>query len=332
MGSENVQVSFFLHIKALLPPHLSLVDEIAELLNISNDSAYRRIRGEKPIPFDELQKLCGHFRISLDQFFHLQSDSLVFTARTAGDGTSDYELYLQDILRNLHLMNSFPEREMYYLNKDIPIFHFFLFPEMMAFKSFFWMKTILHLPQYANQTFRLDGFGHDKILQLGRQLSEAYHILPSQEIWNTENINSTIRQVEYYKNSGVFASRQDIIAIYDCLQKTIDHLECQAEVGHKLAAGNSGNGKGATYKMYVNELILGDNTILTVLGDRKITYINHSVLNYLVTSDPGFCEYTYQNIRNLIKRSTLISEVGEKERKRFFNMIREKITSRRNAL
>jgi hypothetical protein len=28
----------------------------------------------------------------------------------------------------------------------------------------------------------------------------------------------------------------------------------------------------------------------------------------------------------------LISEVGEKERKRFFNMIREKITSRKNAV
>ena len=65
---------------------------------------------------------------------------------------------------------------------------------------------------------------------------------------------------------------------------------------------------------------------------RKITYINHSVLNYLVTSDPGFCEHTYQNIRNLIKRSMLISEVGEKERRRFFNNIREKITARRNAL
>jgi len=332
MESENVQVSFFQHIKALLPPHLSLVDEIAELLNISNDSAYRRIRGEKPIAFDELQKLCGHFKISLDQFLHLQSDSLVFTARTAGNGTFDYELYLQDILRNLHLMNSFPSREMYYLNKDIPIFHFFLFPEMLAFKSFFWMKTILHFPQYASQTFQLDVFKSDKILELGRQLSEAYHILPCQEIWNTENINSTIRQIEYYKNSGVFASRQDIIAIYDCLQRIIDHLECQAEAGYKLAAGNSGNGKGGTYKMYVNELILGDNTILTVLGDRKIAYINHSVLNYLVTSDPGFCEYTYQNIRNLMKRSMLISEVGEKERKRFFNMIREKITSRKNAV
>ncbi|HEY8970616.1 MAG TPA: helix-turn-helix transcriptional regulator [Puia sp.] len=158
MGQENVQISFFQHIKALLPPHLSPVDEIAELLNISNDSAYRRIRGEKPISFDELQKLCGHFKISLDQFLHLQSDSLVFTGRSVGQGAFDYEQYLTDVLRNVQLMNSFPSRELYYLNKDIPVFHYFLFPEMVAFKSFFWVKTILHYPQYANQTFRLDDF------------------------------------------------------------------------------------------------------------------------------------------------------------------------------
>jgi len=332
MGQENVQVSFFQHIKALLPPHLSLVDETAELLNISNDSAYRRIRGEKPISFDELQKLCGHFKISLDQFLHLQSDSFVFTGQTAGQGAFNYEQYLTDILRNVQLMNSFPSRELYYLNKDIPVFHYFLFPEMVAFKSFFWVKTILHSPQYANQSFQLDKFQDEKIFQLGRQLSEAYRILPSQEIWNTENINSTIRQIEYYKNSGVFASKQDILAVYDCLQKIMDHLEHQAEAGYKWAPGSSGDRTGATYKMYVNELILGDNTLLAVLGDRRITYINHSVLNYLVTSDPGFCEHTYQNIRNLIKRSMLISEVSEKERRRFFNNIREKIIARRNAL
>jgi hypothetical protein len=332
MGQENVQISFFQHIKALLPPHLSPVDEIAELLNISNDSAYRRIRGEKPISFDELQKLCGHFKISLDQFLHLQSDSLVFTGRSVGQGAFNYEQYLTDVLRNVQLMNSFPSRELYYLNKDIPVFHYFLFPEMVAFKSFFWVKTILHSPQYANQAFRLDDFKDEKIFALGRQLSEAYHILPSQEIWNIENINSTIRQIEYYKNSGVFASKQDILAIYDCLQKIMDHLERQAEAGCKFTAGGVGERKGAAYKIYVNEYILGDNTILAVLGDRKITYINHSVLNYLVTSDPGFCEHTYQNIRNLIKRSMLISEVSEKERRRFFNNIREKITARRNAL
>ena len=57
MESTSAQSVFFQHIKALLPPHLSVVDEIAEVLNISNDSAYRRIRGEKPIALEEIKKL-----------------------------------------------------------------------------------------------------------------------------------------------------------------------------------------------------------------------------------------------------------------------------------
>jgi len=332
MAAENAQILFFRHIKGLLPPHLSLADEIAGLLNISNDSAYRRIRGEKPISFEELQKLCGHFKISLDQFLHLQSNSILFTGKISGDSILDYEQYLLDVLQNLRLINSFPSREMYYLNKDIPIFHHFHFPELAAFKSFFWMKTVLHYPQFANQTFRLDAFMNEKVVQLGRQLSDAYYTLPSQEIWNIENINSTIRQIEYYKNSGIFDSRQDVATIYDCLQRTIDHIQRQAELGYKSSVDGSGGKTRAAYKIYINEFILGDNTILAVAGDLKIAYINHAVLNYLVSRDQAFCEYTLQHIQNIIKRSTLISEVGEKERLRFFNMIREKITARKNAL
>ena len=61
MEPNNSQLQFFLHIKALLPGHVSFVDEIADLLNISNDSAYRRIRAEKAISFEELHKLCAHY-------------------------------------------------------------------------------------------------------------------------------------------------------------------------------------------------------------------------------------------------------------------------------
>ena len=60
---NNVQVLLFQHIKALLPPQLSVVEEIAGVLEISTDSAYRRIRGEKPISFEDLQKLCTRYLI-----------------------------------------------------------------------------------------------------------------------------------------------------------------------------------------------------------------------------------------------------------------------------
>ncbi|MBL0273351.1 MAG: hypothetical protein IPQ06_09855 [Chitinophagaceae bacterium] len=76
MEPTGIQVALFLHIKTLLPEHVALVDTIADILDISNDSAYRRIRGEKPISLEEMQKLAVQYKISLDQFMNLQSDAL----------------------------------------------------------------------------------------------------------------------------------------------------------------------------------------------------------------------------------------------------------------
>jgi len=42
-----------------------MVDEIAELLNISNDSALQAHTEEKPISFDEIRILCSHFKYRL---------------------------------------------------------------------------------------------------------------------------------------------------------------------------------------------------------------------------------------------------------------------------
>ena len=57
MKTVTIQEDFFRQIKQKLPSHLSMADEIATLLNISQDSAYRRIRGEKPLTIDEIQLL-----------------------------------------------------------------------------------------------------------------------------------------------------------------------------------------------------------------------------------------------------------------------------------
>ena len=78
MNSSDTQVMLFTHIRSKLPGHLSLVDEVAEILNISNDSAYRRIRGEKPLGLDEIQVLCNKYQVSLDQLLHIKSKAVIF--------------------------------------------------------------------------------------------------------------------------------------------------------------------------------------------------------------------------------------------------------------
>jgi hypothetical protein len=136
MDQPGVQQVFFQHVKANLAAHLSLVDEVADLLNISNDSAYRRIRGEKPLSFEELKSLCAHYRISLDQLFQLNNDSFLFSGPLINNENFGIEKYLEHLLNQLNYFNSFEHRELFYLSKDTYIFHCFGFNELTVFKIF----------------------------------------------------------------------------------------------------------------------------------------------------------------------------------------------------
>ena len=63
MNSEpTTQESLFNAIKNSLAANISLVHDVSELLGISYDSAYRRIRGEKELSLDELKKLSLHYQ------------------------------------------------------------------------------------------------------------------------------------------------------------------------------------------------------------------------------------------------------------------------------
>src|ERR1700761_749406 len=192
--SANVQQLFFHHIKGRLAAHLSLVNEIADLLNISNDSAYRRIRGEKAVSIDELIILCSHFKISLDQLFHLKTDTILFSGKFINTADFDFDLYLGDILRLLTYINSFDRKELFFMSKDIPLFHHFNFPELAAFKSFFWMKTILQYPSYNKRPFLINDF-MESTRETCSKIIREYNKIPSQEIWHAESIHATIRQI-----------------------------------------------------------------------------------------------------------------------------------------
>src|SRR5215212_7694719 len=100
MDNNQPQQLFFNHIKSKLPVHLSLVDEVAELLAISNDSAYRRIRGEKPIGLDEIQMLCNKYQVSLDQLLQIGNETAIFSGKMVDHSNFNLTGYLHEVLRN----------------------------------------------------------------------------------------------------------------------------------------------------------------------------------------------------------------------------------------
>jgi hypothetical protein len=326
-----MQHLFFNHIKERMPDHLSLVDEVAELLNISNDSAYRRIRGDKALSFDEIQKLALHFKVSLDQFLHLQGNSITFFGNYINRDVFDLKNYFQNMVKQLTYFSAAQKKELFYLNKDVPIFHFFAFPELAAFKAYFWSRYNLNYPQFNKGQFLISDF-MPVVEEVGREISVLYGDIPSTEVWNIDCINTTIRQINFYQESKLFKSQEDLLTVYQCLEKLVYHIESQAALGRKFAYQKPQQA-GARYQVFINQFLLGDNTIALELDNQRMVFLNHSVINYIQTTDNAFIEYTFQTLHTLLKKSTLVSEVGEQERENFFDSLRERIhTTRKQTI
>jgi hypothetical protein len=77
-NTKEIQHSIFQQIKGSIPSSHSFIHEIAELLSISYDSAYRRVRGEKELTIEDLYKLATRYNLSIDSIFNVQSRNVTF--------------------------------------------------------------------------------------------------------------------------------------------------------------------------------------------------------------------------------------------------------------
>jgi hypothetical protein len=157
-----------------------------------------------------------------------------------------------------------------------------------------------------------------------KKISDLYLKIPMTEIWNVESIESTLRQIAFHRDAGSFKNPAEVNLLYSKVEEMINHLERQAEIGLKFNVGQEPKDQSAEYRMYVNELILGDNTTYAELEDMRITFLNYGVLFVVHTRDERFNKAMGENFDNLIKKSTMISKSGERERIRFFNHLRER--------
>jgi hypothetical protein len=326
--TTDIQAKFFQSLKSAIPTYASLVDEVAEALAVSVDSAYRRIRGEKLLDFDEIRILSQRFNISLDKFFSIDSNSILFQGKLNNHQEGSFMSWMEDVLAQLNLVNSFSHKHIYYLCKDMPPFYHYYHPELAGFKFFFWMKSIMFYESLQNEKFAISKAIEAPYREVINRILKVYNKIPTSEIWNEEGINTTLRQIELYYEMGLMKDPKDTLVLYNRVLEVIDHLEKMAELGRKFAMGQSPTDESPEYRVYLNEIVLGDNTFFVELGETKITYLNHSVIYFIGSMDKNFNEAMFENLENLMKKSTLISGTGEKERKQFFNKLRKKVQAK----
>jgi len=331
ISTENIQNDLFQRIKESRTSEVSFVDEISDLLNISIDSAYRRLRGETALTLSEIKKICNNYHLSIDSFLNVKSDSIIFNYKWAIPEEFEYTAYLRAILKDMDIITSFGDNEMIFHAKDFPMLYNFLIPEIGEFKGFFWQKTVLQKEHFRNKKFDVDQLSNENI-KLGYEIAKKYTQVSSSELWNDEIFNSILRQVEYYHESDYMSSYKDTETLLDKVDQLISHFQLQAEKGSKFLINKDGEDHPKNLKLYYNEVIIGDNTLLFRSGEDKIIYKAHNIISSIATRDKDFCDHTWDIKQNLISHSTLISSNAEKERIKFFNRLRRKVSRLRNKL
>ncbi len=67
--------------------------------------------------------------------------------------------------------------------------------------------------------------------------------------------------------------------------------------------------------------MIGNNCILVTTGEIKGAYLSFHTFNAMFTSNANFCNETDLWLKNLIRKSNLISGVAEKQRYRYFKRV-----------
>lgn len=320
----SFQTTFIELIKDRIPEHISLVDELAELLSISSDSAYRRLRNDTPLSLEESVKICLHFDISPATILDQATDLIPFRYNQLYNTSNSFMNYLGQLTQTIHAVAQ-AGGHIYYAAEDIPLFHHFGFPNLSSFKLFYWNKAVLDDEGLEGKTFSSDLI-HPDLQEAASKLLEAYYQVNSTEIWTEESINSTIKQIQYFAESYQFSNKDEVFAVIDDLQKLIDKVKEMASKSSKSESATS------NYTLFNSDVLIGNNSIVIEGLDKPVVFLSHNTFNSLSTRDHSFHKETMHWMNNLMKKSTQISGISERQRISFFKKLDRSVEELRSKI
>ncbi|MCF8374665.1 MAG: hypothetical protein K9H64_23805 [Bacteroidales bacterium] len=311
------QKQFFKKIEDIIPATTSMVNELVDLLGVSMDSAYRRLRGETSLTLDEVVILCNHYKISFDSFINLESGNVSFNYTLMDEGLLSFAKYHDSLLKDLKIISTAKEKRITYACEDIPVFHNISLGPIAKFKMFYWMKSILNSPEFEGKQFD-PALIPEEFIDRARQIYDLYCLIPSVEIWTDTTIQSTVKQIEFYWESGMFKSKEDALEVCESLKEEMDIVQKQAERSTKYPKPGVPPEYENNYELYFSEIEITNNCVFVNLGETRAVYLGHLSFNTMSTSNIGYCMETEQWLENLKRKSTLISGVAVKHRYQFF--------------
>ena len=135
--------------------------------------------------------------------------------------------YLQNLLNHIKAIKNSKHKHITITTDDIPVFHFFKYPELTGFKLLFWSNSTNKQTIVYN-----DSFISEEIIDLSKELNAAYLEIPSTEIWSKDTITGTIEQIRYAFEAGHLSDTKLAVKIIEQVKYCLTDMNMYA-IGSK---------------------------------------------------------------------------------------------------
>ena len=311
-----------------LPRRIGIVQALVQTLDLTAAAAGRIATGEQELTLAQAYRLTAQYGLpDIGQ----QAGAVSFALTGLHYNVFDLEAYFSRLLAELDHIDVYGPRTLYYAAADFPVFLLFQFPELAAFKMYFWARTVYGLPGLQDRPFDTEDLNLTA-LEGGTQAWQRYLKIPSVEIWHPEVVHRTLEQLGYAAEHRFFEDRADVAVLCDTLQELLRWVERQAAQSRKYKPGNYPP-KRENYYLYLHETAVHNNAILFSSPDVQRAFVMPNTLDFLATAHPTYCAHTEAQFKRIRQGAIpLYGDAAQATRQAVFEGFRMEVQAVRDAL
>lgn len=311
----SINQAFSDKIKKCIPQHLSSIDEIAELLNLNYDAAYRRLTGKVNFSLEEAVLIAKRFDISLNDLYIVGDvNSFMATKSPSIQTVNDFNTYMERLKNEMKNLINKDDAYILFASRELPMFYFFNNTELIKYKFYTWYNLLNVTPIKKRITYQ-DFYIPEHVIENVKVVGEMYSQINKTEIWSFGALNNVLQQLIYFFKLRVISIEEATI-ILNQLKILIGNIEENTKYNNK---------KTSFYKLYFNEVVMNNNAmIMDYKGVKRFAY-PYTLLKFFTITDQKECKEQEKYLLEQIDYCVNISETNLKECAAFFNHKYDKI-------
>jgi len=293
-----------------------LVDVVSELLDISDDAAYRRIRGVTELSYSELMKIARTYNLSIDTILGIDSPyrSLpfqLFNQDYFDLEAKDYRM-ATDYVAAIRVAGQHPKSEFGFASNIMPMHTMVLYSSIFRFFMLKWMYQFGGLEK---------AIPYDQVVipaQLRevhvQYLSEIQKINYTYIIYHEMSMQHLIHDIQFFHAIRLI-NDEGITELKNCLKDMLDNLEWLINHGAYPETNNK-------IDIYVSGLNFETSYSYLLAGNTIIAMIDAFTMGAVTSQDPPAGDFMLRWMNSMKRTSTLVTG-SEKNRILFLEKQRE---------